>query len=334
MKPVEDDDYKGFYKIPSFPHYVIDRSGTVVNKLNNSTLRGSRNEAGYVHYRLTVKGKALTIGRHRLMGIAFKHPGTPVAKLVINHKNGIKGDDWLDNLEWTTQKKNIEHAGELGISPKCTPIEVRCIDTGVITTYPSIIEYSRECGLSKDAIAWRVNAGPGRVFPERKQYRKKNDSSEWTIPQDLERALLIDLQTQPMLLKHLPSGKVKFFRLARDMAIFLGVSPSTISAMFKRMDQPILPGLYLAKRYVDSQPWREISDPYLDLEANTERRVVHVFNPTSGEERIFESCAECADTMGVGRTTLNERLKKRSNKPSGDGYVYRYYSEINSPLSL
>ncbi len=333
MVPKEDKDFLGYFQIPSFPNYVINETGSVINKLSGQPLVGSRNEAGYVHYRLTVGGKALTMGRHRLMGITFKHPGVPVADLVVNHKNGIKGDDWLDNLEWTTQKRNIEHAGEIGISPKCIPIEVRCVDTGAVTSYPSFIEYARESGLSKDAIAWRLSIGPTRVFPERKQYRKKHSDEDWDIPADVEKALLLTPQTRPMLLKHLPSGEVKLFHQASMLAAFLGISPSTLTGALKRMQQPILPGLYLIKSYDDPNPWRDVQDPYLDLELNTDTRVVHVFNPETGEERIFESCKHCADAMGVKTSTLNERLKKRSGKPFPDGFVYQYYSELHSPVN-
>ena len=330
---IEDKEFPGYFRISSFPNYVINETGSVINKLTGQQLSGSRNEAGYVHYRLTVGGKTLTIGRHRLMGITFKHPGIPVAGLVVNHRNGIKGDDWIDNLEWTTQKRNIEHAGEIGISSKCVPIEVRCVDTGNVTGYPSFIEYARESGLSKDAIAWRLSIGPKRVFPERKQYRKKHGGEDWCIPEDVERELLITPQTQPMLLKHLPSGTEKLFHQSAMLAKYLGLAPSTITGLLKRADQPILPGLYLLKRYSDPTPWRDVPDPYLDLELNTDTRVVHVFNPETGEERIFESCKECSVVMGVKTTTLNERLKKRSDKPSPDGFVYRYYSELHSPVN-
>jgi hypothetical protein len=60
------------------------------------------------------KEKAFRV--HRLVMSEF----TWVSKLGINHINGIKDDNRLENLEYATPKENSEHAARIGLSPRGT----------------------------------------------------------------------------------------------------------------------------------------------------------------------------------------------------------------------
>lgn len=60
---------------------------------------------------------------HRLVGEAFV-PNTQ-GKPQINHKNGVKDDNYYENLEWVTNLENTHHAQRIGLKPIAKPVERR-----------------------------------------------------------------------------------------------------------------------------------------------------------------------------------------------------------------
>lgn len=63
----------------------------------------------YLAYKLCKPGrKERTIQAHRL--VAFVHIPLVEGKSIINHKNGIKTDNRVENLEWCTHTENMNHA--------------------------------------------------------------------------------------------------------------------------------------------------------------------------------------------------------------------------------
>lgn len=96
--------------------YNVSNDGRVQRQGKNKCLKLRLNTGGYPYVTLSQQGKVTTITVHKLVASAFLGPRP--ANLVVNHKNGIKTDNRLSNLEYVTQKENIGHACELGLSSK------------------------------------------------------------------------------------------------------------------------------------------------------------------------------------------------------------------------
>lgn len=326
FKPVESIDYPGYFEIPGYSTYVVSREGSVVNRKKGTVLSGSKAPAGYINIRLTGdNGRTLTWGRHRLLGFVFKHPGVSTENLVVNHINAIKGNDKLDNLEWTTIKGNIEHAGMLGITDKCIPVSVRDVKTGEITEYASIVECARDYGCSKDVINWRVKIGETRVFPEGKQYRRGTITTPWYIPTDVSRELLMNSRSRITLVRNALTGEISEFETLTKAAEFLGVTNGTLSTWVSAKNQPIRPGYIQVKFACDPTPWRPIADPYLEYEMYTGHRAVKVVEVETGEERIFPSPKDCCLELGINPRSLEYRLKSKGKDVYIEGFTFAYY---------
>lgn len=93
--------------IKNYPNYQIEDNGEVYNKITKKYLKGSIGENGYKYYRLSNNGKKKIFYAHRLVAENFLN--NPNNLPVVNHKDGDKLNNTLDNLEWVSYSNNAKH---------------------------------------------------------------------------------------------------------------------------------------------------------------------------------------------------------------------------------
>lgn len=97
--------------------YEVSNTGLVKSLARKGNpermLTPNKNRQGYLCVALSSAGKGTSFRVHRLVAHAFL--SNPEAKRCINHKNGIKTDNRLENLEWSTHLENNRHAHETGL---------------------------------------------------------------------------------------------------------------------------------------------------------------------------------------------------------------------------
>lgn len=99
-------------EIDGYPGYYIDSNGSAFHF--NRQMNNNINRDGYVSISLTNNKVRKFKLAHRLVAIAFIP--NPENKRTVNHKNGIKHDNILENLEWATDSENQLHSYRLGLS--------------------------------------------------------------------------------------------------------------------------------------------------------------------------------------------------------------------------
>jgi hypothetical protein len=87
-----------------FPNnYDVSDSGLVRNKKTNKILKPATDKYGYLYYVLCVNGERRTVKAHRLVALTFI--SNTENKPTVNHKNGVRTDNRVQNLEWATHKE-------------------------------------------------------------------------------------------------------------------------------------------------------------------------------------------------------------------------------------
>lgn len=124
--------------------YYISSHGRVYSTKRNIFRKPTLNHRGYLQVTLYKKGKPRLALVHRLVAQAFIHQPSKEQN-TVNHIDGDKANNHIDNLEWVTLQENIDHAFKSGLhgNPKRP---VLCVELN--TVFKSVSEASKHLGVS------------------------------------------------------------------------------------------------------------------------------------------------------------------------------------------
>lgn len=170
--------YEGMYQVSTFgrirtvSHSVTSRSRNGTPYLLNVPARikkATRGSDGYYDISLYKNNQPKYFSVHQLVAQTFLP--NPDNKPTVNHIDGDKSNNHLDNLEWATYDEQMAHASKLGLlnyhsrdSEKYNSIavanlerwnsthrvKVKCIESGQV--FASLAEAGRCLGVSKDVV--------------------------------------------------------------------------------------------------------------------------------------------------------------------------------------
>jgi hypothetical protein len=345
---LEHKAYPGYAFIPGCSRYIINKEGEIIQYLFKKILPSS-NLKGYQVYSLKTDLDNFTLlGRHRALCLAWKDYPVNVDKLHVNHINGIKGSDDLDNLEWITPKGNIYHALRTGLKPDGKEIIVRNVTTGEIKSFYTEAEANQQLGFSRGTIRRITNF----QLKDRKIYkgydiRLVREGVFWNDVELDEHFDVIDSgkgksgEEDPYARKSRDDSRVVLVRNAKTKEIIeyrslavcakaVGYDIPTIHHRLENKNTNLFNDYLQFKDKEDNSPWIDYTEEELTKFTNNKDYTVLVRNVKTGLITEYCNLTETAKTLSLDVTTILRRLEK-VDQPIFPGYLqFQYKTDFKS----
>jgi hypothetical protein len=294
---------------PDFPLHKISSHGRVYSVKTKTLLSQVDRLDGYV--RVDIQHKKHYV--HCLMATAFfGPPPSNIIRPMVNHKDGNKSNNVLENLEWTSFRENIQHAHNTGLNETSRPVIKYALDGTQLTRYPSMAEAARNNGVSQEAVSGVCHRKKGCITSAGFIWRFASD------PLDLGELRSLKPGRRPIIQYDLDGKKIAEYKSISEAGRATGADTGSLTRVCQARDGTSI-----------GFQWRYKDDGYETLgkiRAGCEKPVKQ-FTRDGKYLRTWKSIAEAAKSLKIEDAHISGVCKGEPNRPTAGGYVWKYAEE-------
>nr|DAS94955.1 MAG TPA: homing endonuclease [Caudoviricetes sp.] len=329
-KPIEI--YPGYFAVKETGLTPINKKGFYIPRTSDKPTKGSLSGQYYNYHEN--KNLGLSTAVHRIMALTFLPcPGNPKF-YDVNHKDGNKLNNSLDNLEWCTRAENCQHAYQTGLRNDSVVILVKNLTTEEIKEFYSIQATARFFETSGSRILLYLRSE--RQIPFKQEWVLIRKGEEWPSLTKNDIPLFEYYNTdKPIIVEAIDKSideKKYIFACIKHVSFFLKCSEPTAMKALK-LTKPLqgyivlyLDNYKISKEEILNNPKIKLMKEYLSKNKSggsiRKPSPVRRIDIVTNEEKIYESLWDLAKEYGMKKNSLEKAIWR--NKGIFKGYRYEY----------